>query len=105
MCKAQLRSEWQELGPWRFRVDLPSSQKQLQTKINLKPEDLGDFLVGAILSVRPKCSHRCVSLKETPLKLVQILKHTTQNSTEQTAMRTKWFKDIAYKHPVLTLYE
>ena len=32
----------------------------------------------AILSVRPKCSHRCVSLKETPLKPVQILKHTSR---------------------------
>ena len=48
-----------------------------------------------ILSVRPKCSHRCVSLKETPLKSVQILKHTTKISAEQTAMRTKWFKHIA----------
>ena len=52
-------------------------------------------VMRAILSVRPKCSHRCVSLKETPLKRVQILKHTTKNSTEQTAMRTKWFKHIA----------
>ena len=49
----------------------------------------------AVLSVRPECSHRCVSLKETPLKPVQILKRTTKNSTEQTAMRTKWFKHIA----------
>ena len=30
-----------------------------------------------------------------PLEPVQILKHTSQNSTEQTAMRTKWFKSIA----------
>ena len=30
-----------------------------------------------------------------PFKPVQILKHTTKNSTEQTAMRTKWFKHIA----------
>ena len=51
----------------------------------------------SILSVRPKCSHRCASLKETPLKPVQILKHTTNNSAEQTAMRTKWFKHIAIK--------
>ena len=42
-------------------------------------------VMRAILSVRPKCSHRCVSLKETPLKPVQILKHITKNSTEQTA--------------------
>ena len=52
-------------------------------------------VMRAILSRRPKCSHRCVSLKETPLKPVQILKHTTKNSTEQTVMRTKWFKHIA----------
>ena len=32
-------------------------------------------VMRAIWSVRPKCSHRCVSLKETPLKPVQILKH------------------------------
>ena len=49
----------------------------------------------AIWSVRPKCSHRCVSLKETSSKPVQILKHTTRNSAEQTAMRTKWFKHIS----------
>ena len=46
-------------------------------------------------SVRPKCSHRCVSLKETPLKPVQILKRTTFYPAEQTALRTKWFKHIA----------
>ena len=51
-------------------------------------------VVKAILSFRPKCSHRCVSLKETPLKPVHILKRTTKNSTEQTAMRTKWFKHM-----------
>ena len=62
-----------------------------------KAPDTFNFLrhvMRAILSVRPKCSHRCVSLKETPLKPVQILKHTTQNSAEQTSMRTKWFKLI-----------
>ena len=48
----------------------------------------------ATLSVQPKCSHRCVSLKGAPLKPVQILKHATQNSTKQTVMRTKWFKHI-----------
>ena len=40
-----------------------------------------------------KCSHWRVSLN--PLKPVQILQHTTKNSAEQTAMRTKWFKQIA----------
>ena len=63
-----------------------------------KAPDTFSFLshiMRAILSVWPKCSHRCVSLKETSLKPVQILKHTTKNSAEQTPMRTKWFKHIA----------
>ena len=63
-----------------------------------KTPDTFKFLrhvVRAIWSVRPKCSHRCVSLKEISLKPVQSLKHTTKNSTEQTVMRTKWFKHIA----------
>ena len=42
----------------------------------------------AILSVWLKCSHRCVSLKEPPLKPVLILKQTIKRSTEQTSMRT-----------------
>ena len=49
------------------------------------------LVMRAILFVRPKCSHSCVSLKEPPLKPVQILEDTPKNSTEQTAMRTKWF--------------
>ena len=49
----------------------------------------------AMWSVRPKRSHRCVSLKEGPLEPVQILQHTTKNSTEPKVMRTKWFKHIA----------
>ena len=53
------------------------------------------YVMRAIWSVRPKCSHRCVSLKESPLKPVLILKHATKRSTEQTSMRTKWFKHIA----------
>ena len=63
-----------------------------------KAPDTFKFLrnvMRANLSVRPKCSHRCVSLKETPLKPVKVLKHTTNNSAEQTSMRTKWFKHIA----------
>ena len=52
-------------------------------------------VMRALWSVRPKCSHKCVSLKETPLKPVQILKHTTKNSAEQTVVRTKWSKHIA----------
>ena len=55
----------------------------------------------AVLSVRPKCSHRCVSLKESPLKPVPILKHATRRSTEQTSMRTELFKQI----PIQTVQE
>ena len=50
------------------------------------------YVMRAILSVRPKCSHRYFSLKETPLKPVLILKHATRIST---SMRTKWFKHTA----------
>ena len=70
----------------------------LKTPLFRKVLDTFNFLrhvMRAIWSVRPKCSHRCVSLKETPLKPVQILSHTSKNSTEQTAMRTKWFTHIA----------
>ena len=35
----------------------------------------------AILSVRPKCSHRCVSLKESPLRPV-LIPNVTRMSTE-----------------------
>ena len=52
-------------------------------------------VMRAIWSGRPKCSHRCVSLTEISLTPVQIVKHRTKNSAEQTAMRTKWFKHIA----------
>ena len=45
----------------------------------------------AILSVRP---NGCISLKETPLKLVQILKRTNKNSTEQTSTRMKWLVSL-----------
>ena len=92
---------WDQLGPsWSptlcstmLHALLNASTPQIR-----KAPDASNFLrhvMRALLSVRPKCSHRCVSLKETPLKRVQILKHTTKNSTEQTAMRTKWFKHIA----------
>ena len=60
-----------------------------------KAPDTFKFLRRAIFPARPKCSHRCVSRKETPLKRVEILQHTTQNSTEQTVMRTKWFINIS----------
>ena len=49
------------------------------------------------LSVRPKCSHRCVSLKESPLNFVLSLKHATRISTEQTSMRTKWSNILRFK--------
>ena len=60
-----------------------------------KAPDTFKFLrhvMRAILSARPKCSHRYVSRNETPSKCVEILTHATRRSTEQTTMRTKWFK-------------
>ena len=57
-----------------------------------KASDTFNFLrhiMRATLSVQPKCSHRCVSLKKFPIKgkPERILKRTTQNSTKQTCMR------------------
>ena len=52
-------------------------------------------VMRAIVSVRPRCSHSCVSLKEFPFKPVQILKHATRISTKQIRMRTKWAEHIA----------
>ena len=65
---------------------IPSLGKMASAQVRKAP-DTFKFLrhvMRAIWSVRPKCSHRCVSLKETLLKPVQMLKHTTKNSTEQT---------------------
>ena len=81
--------------PLRF---VPLSAALIWIATMRKAPDTFKFLrhvMRAIRSVRPKCSHRCVSLKETPLKPVQTLNHTTKNSAEQTAMRTKWLKHIA----------
>ena len=96
---------------WRdipgFPRDIPEVPEKFEKKkfvfnfwplIIRKAPDTFNFLrhvMRAIWSVRPKCAHRCVSLKETSFKPVLILKHTTKNSAEQTAMRTKWFKHIA----------
>ena len=69
---------------------LPSSTKTLHA-FRKEPDTfkLLRHVMTAILFVRPKCSHRRVSLKESPLKPVQILKHAARRSTEQTSMRTK----------------
>ena len=81
----------------RFLALEPKQIMQNHVKFRKAP-DTFNFLrhvMRAIWSVRPKCSHRCVSLTETSLKPVKTLKLTTKNSAEQTAMRTKWFKRIA----------
>ena len=65
--------------PMAFPQD-PAVLKILRVVNLRKAPDTFKFLrhvMRAIWSVRPKCSHRCVSLKETSLKPVQILKHTT----------------------------
>ena len=82
------------LSDFPFKIAAPQ-QKRLTIR---KAPDAFKFLrhvMRAILSVWPKCSHRCVSRKETPLKPAQNLKHATRKSTKQTSMRTKWFKHIA----------
>ena len=68
------------------------NQLLLKQCIRKAPDTLNILrhVMRAILSVQPKCPHRCVSLKESPLKPVLILKHTTRISMEQTSMRTKW---------------
>ena len=48
----------------------------------------------AIWSVRPKCSHRCVSRKETPLKPVQILTYTFDPITNTIAAKIPMQADI-----------
>ena len=54
-------------------------------------------IMRAILSARPKFSHRCVSRRETPLKRVEILTHATRRSTEQMSMRTKFLNMSRFK--------
>ena len=86
---------------WQMRPDASAPvEVQNESPIIRKAPDTFNFLrhvMRAVWSVRPKCSHRCVSLKETSLKPVQALKHTTKNLAKQTAMRTKWFKHITIK--------
>ena len=85
---------------WALRVSGARNRKRVSKKSLFvrKAPDTFKFLshvMRAIWPAQPKCSHRCVSLKETSLKPVQSLKHTTFYSAEQTAMRMKWFKHIA----------
>ena len=77
-----------------FGAEIPTRERLHPEKRLIRSTFLRHVLRGA-LSVRPKCSHRCASLKESPLKPVLILKDATSISTEQTSMRTKGFKHIA----------
>ena len=73
--------KWTKTDPfrpkWTILVDFGLSNAQIRLGIRSffrKAPDTFNFLrhaMRAILSFRPKCSHRCVSLKETPLKPVQ----------------------------------
>ena len=57
-------------------------QRLVEGKFRKAP-DAFNFLrhvMRAILSVRPKCSHRCVSLKDIPLKPVK--SSSTQPKTQ-----------------------
>ena len=72
------------------RVQFPVPVRFLQGH----PADTLEYLSHSlsILSARPKFSHRCVSLNQSPWKPVLILTHATRISTEQTSIRTKRFK-------------
>ena len=98
---------WMATIPWTCPVCPVDILSNLWGIVRDAP-DTFNFLrhvMRAIWSVRPKCSHRCVTLKETPLKPVQIHKHTTFYSAEQTAMRTKWFKHITIQEHLLNCTE
>ena len=99
-------------GPHPFTLKTPTPPENIRTKKfglgglyrkggtpkkggTLAPPQIRYDSLRAILLVRPKCSHRCVSLKEFRLRPVQILQHATRRSTEETSMRTEWFKHIA----------
>ena len=90
----KFRTRW---PPKKPRVRGVSTEPPHLTKVREEPDTFNFWrhVMRAILPVRPKCSHRCVSLKESPLKLVQVLQHAARVSTEQTSMRTKWFKHVA----------
>ena len=89
------------IGPCKFmKVSLITALSSYQ-----KAPDLFNFLrrvMRTILSVRPKCSHRCVSLKEFPLKPVEILKHAigisnglNRANLYENEITQNWFKHIA----------
>ena len=92
---------WPGFSVWkRSLLGFYSIRKALDTFKFLR------HVMRAILSVRPKRSHRCVSLKETPLKPVQIL--NTQPKTQPSKplwernglniSRFKLFRRISYSN-------
>ena len=82
---------------WRASATQNRKKEELSSKTGEAPDtfEFMRLVVRAILSVRPKCSHRRVSLKESPLNPVLVLKNATRISTGQASMRTNWFKHIA----------
>ena len=48
-------------------------------------------------SVRPKCCHRCASLKKSPMKVVLIPTQATKISAEQTSTRMKSLNIARFK--------
>ena len=87
-CRRNVRSAVSFSGPFGI-LERAEIREALDTFNFLR------HVMRAIVSVRPKCSHRCVSLKESLVKPVLILKHATRISTEQTSTRTKRFQHIA----------
>ena len=53
-----------------------------------------EHVMGALLSVQLKCSHRCVFLKKSLVKAELSLKHAANNHTKKTSKRAKRFEHI-----------
>ena len=61
--------EWKIRVQSRLKISIPEGDLEFFQSLVRDVPDTFKFLrhiMRAILSVRPKCSHRCVSLKETP---------------------------------------
>ena len=86
-------------GGWKTSRMTPLPKKVVLFYVRKAPDTFTfvRHVMRASLSARPKCSHKCVSRKETLLKRVEILTHATRRSTEQTSMRTKWLNISRFK--------
>ena len=97
------RHSWRPMSPiphpQKFSRLFPSvfssSGKYRKSPFFQKAPDTFNFLrhvMRAILFVRPKCSHRCVSPKEAPLKLCKA------SSTQPKTQRANRYENEMFKH-------